>query len=588
MSISALKNQIDQAMGREPADVVIKNVKILNVLTGDISAGDIAICGERIIGTHYSYKGKTEIDGSLLYAVPGFIDTHVHIESSLVTPHEFEKMVLPNGTTTIIADPHEMGNVLGTAAFDYFMNCRESLLVDMQLGLSSCVPSTPIGTSGARIDAKDIRSFAQAADTHLAEVMDIAAVLNVNPDMLEKLEIFGNRHIDGHMPGVGMVPDRDRPILNALASAGIKTDHECSTIEEAREKMKRGIRILIREGTAAKNLEALIPLVNDKTAPLMAFCTDDYHPADIAENGHINHLIARSIGMYDELIHGDEHGYITNIYRMASYSGADIFNLNRVARPRGEISPGYQADIVLLKDLKTCDPVHVLKKGRIVTSESFKPAPEPDPRFLETVKCSALQPADLQISYNERGFTAIRVQENTLLTSAEQVSPPRYGNIVTADPDQDLLKAAVIERHGKGGGVGLGFVRGFGFKKGAIACSVGHDDHNITAIGTNDEDISFAINRLRDLQGGYVVVENEKVLAELALPVAGLMSDQDNQSVTLREQAVRRAASQLGGSLKQPFILAAFLALSVIPDARLTDKGLTRNDGTGPQLEAGF
>ena len=323
MTANNLEQRIDQAMGNEKADLVIKNVTILNLKTGQKTIGDIAICDDKIVGVCDDYAGREQIDGTGLYATAGFIDTHLHIESSLVTPHEFERMVLPMGTTAAFPDPHEIANVIGTEAFDFFLESASTTIMDLMINLSSCVPATPIGTSGAIINAKDIAPYVTAAHTHgLAEVMNIPAVINKDPDMMAKLGLFQDGHIDGHMPGLGLDLGLDPAhgkMLNALSAAGIQTDHECSALTEAFEKQRRGINILIREGTAAKNLEALMPLITTENSFSTALCTDDFHPADIVAHGHINHLIAKAIVLYDPAMHGtDKDKHIMNVSRMPS------------------------------------------------------------------------------------------------------------------------------------------------------------------------------------------------------------------------------------------------------------------------------
>lgn len=585
---TSIKSHIHQASGKEPADLVIKNINIVNVANGTIETGDIAICGNTIIGVYDEYHGKEEIDGTGLYAAPGFIDTHLHIESSLVTPYEFERMVLPLGTTTAVPDPHEMANVIGTEAFDYFLNCAAGTIMDLEVHLSSCVPATPIGTSGATITSSDIEKYKDRAHG-LAEVMNIPGVMNADEDMVRKLELYRDGHIDGHMPGVGLSPDHG-PMINTLAAAGISTDHECSTMIEATEKQKRGIHILIREGTAAKNLEALMPFITATNSFTSAFCTDDFHPADITEHGHINYIIEKAISLYDPNLHGyDKTQHIINVYRMASFGAAKAFGF----KDRGEIAPNKKADIVLLNNLEACEVHSVIKNGKLVTEKLFESRPVVKAAGYNSVKNKDIFEADLQLpsktSDNTIDLSIVKVLPNDLITPAEDVTLQVKDSVVQPDVTRDILKCAVIERHGKtNGNIGIGFVKGFEFENGAIAASVGHDDHNITVVGASDAEMVLAVNTIKKMGGGYVVVKGDQIEAALPLPIAGLMSDQSYETVAEQEQAIRTAAQSLlpdqKAGLPQPLISLAFISLSVIPDIRICDAGITRNDGTGPKL----
>ncbi len=582
-----LKDIADQAMGRTPADLVIKNAGILNIRTGAIKTGDIAVCGRRIVGIHDRYSGKTEIDGTGKIAVPGFIDLHFHNESSLVTPYEFERMVLPRGTTASLWDPHEIANVIGVKAFEYALQCAAGMAMDVRVGLSPCVPATSIGTSGAHITAKDMLPFVRRAH-HLSEVMNIPAAFNGEPDMLKKLMMFQQGHIDGHMPGLGLDPSHGY-MINALAALNIKTDHECTTMAEAIAKSERGIRILIREGTGCKNLEALMPFITTANSWSNGFCTDDFHPADIVRDGHMDHVIRKAISLYDPRHHGpDKHTHIVNVYRMATFAAAEIGQFNRGAERRGEIVPGALADIVLLDDLAACTVRAVVKSGRPVNEALFATRPPVAPVGYDSVKIKTVTAGDFRVKADSAAMTVIGVIPDNVLTNAIDTTLDLRDGEAQPDIARDILKVACLERHGKNGNIGIGFVQGFQFGRGAIASTVGHDDHNITVVGCTDADMAFAVNALKDMGGGYVVVDGGQVLASLPLPVAGLMSDKRFEDVARAEEGLRAAARTLlkpgAPGLPQPLISLAFISLSVIPDARLCDAGLTRNDGTGPKL----
>lgn len=585
----SLKAHIDTAMGRQQADLVVKNVNILDVRTGSIRKGDIAVCGETIVGIYDSYSGKTEIDGSGLYATPGFIDTHYHNESSLVVPAEFERMVLPMGTTTSIWDPHEIANVVGTEAFKFAQKSSAAAIMDIVVHLSSCVPATSIGTSGAVINAEDMKGFL-ATPPRVAEVMDLGSVLGGEADMMQKLEQGRDGFVDGHMPGVGLHPG-DSQVLNALASANIRTDHESTTYDEAIMKRDRGISILIREGTACKNLEALMPYITTANSWISAFCTDDFHPADIVREGHLNYIIRKAISLYDPELNGpDKQAHIVNVYRIATYAAAQIGGLNVGLKRRGELTPGAQADIVLIGDLEKCDVKNVIKKGRVVNEELFATRPAVAPVGLNSVKIGEIKPEQFRLAPRDgANVSVVKVQGTNILTEAVDTTLPIQNGYLERDTGRDILKAAVIERHGRtNGNIGIGFVQGFELGRGAIAATVGHDDHNITVVGVTDEEMALAVNELKAMGGGYVVVDGKDVLARLPLPVAGLMSDKSFEQVAQEEEAIRAAATSLAApgkkGLPQPLIIMAFMSLSVIPDIRITDAGITRNAGTGPTL----
>lgn len=557
-SAATLTRMIMAGQGKEPADLVIKNVRLLDVITGAVTETDIAIVGDRIVGTHASYEGKTTIDGAGRFAVPGFIDTHLHIESSLVTPFEFDRCVLPHGVTTVICDPHEIANVLGSEGIRYFLDCAERTVMDIRVNLSSCVPATGFETSGAALEIEDLEPFrSHPKVVGLAEMMNFPGVLHADPGIIAKLVAFQGGHIDGHAPLLLGTA------LNGYLAAAIRTDHEATSAAEAREKLSKGMAILIREGSVSKDLRALAEVLDENTSSFVALCTDDRNPLDIAEEGHLDSSIRRLIAMGRPLHH---------VYRAATHSAARIFGL----RDRGLVAPGWRADIALLDSLEDCRVSDVITGGRLVGPDLFAARQPVAPVGLASMKAKPVSPDDFIVAPRaDRNQTpVIGVKPGLILTFRDSATLSTNERGTQPDLAADVLKVAVIERHGKNGNIGRGFVRGFGLKRGAIASSVGHDSHNITVIGATDEDMAVAVNRLIELHGGFVVAENGQVTAELALPIAGLMSDKPFEAVTHDLHVLRAAAYKLDCILPEPFLQVAFLALPVIPHLKMTDRGL--------------
>ncbi|GLQ55665.1 adenine deaminase [Devosia nitrariae] len=557
-SQAMLSRMIEAGQGKIPADLVIRGVRLLDVVTGQVSDTDIAIVGDRIVGTHHRYEGKAEIDGRGRFAVPGFIDTHLHIESSLVTPLEFDRCVLPHGVTTVICDPHEIANVLGAQGIRYFLDCAERTVMDVRVNLSSCVPATAFETSGAALEIADLLPFRDHRKViGLAEMMNFPGVLALDAGILAKLAAFQDGHIDGHAPllsGQG---------LNGYLAAGIRTDHEATTAAEAREKLSKGMAILIREGSVSKDLNALAEVLDENTSSFVALCTDDRNPLDIAEEGHLDSSIRRLIAKGRPLHH---------VYRAASHSAARIFGL----RDRGLLAPGWRADIALLDSLEDCRVSDVVAAGRLVTPELFAARSEVAPVGLASMKATPVT-AGAFLVHNEPGRNetpVIGVKPGLILTYRESATLASGENGLEPDLNADVIKVAVIERHGKNGNIGRGFVTGFGLKRGAIASSVGHDSHNITVIGASDADMASAVNRLIEMGGGFAVADDGAITAELALPIAGLMSLKSFEAVTHDLHGLREAAKALGCTLPEPFLQVAFLALPVIPHLKMTDRGL--------------
>ncbi len=548
-----LSRRIDQALGRAPADLVIRETTFLNVITGERDRGDIAICDGIIVGTHESYEGNRVVDGRALTIVPGFIDTHVHVESTCVTPTEFDRCVLPRGTTTAICDPHEIANVLGLEGLSYFLDASERTVLDLFVQLSSCVPATDLETSGASLSAEDLLSLRNHENVlGLAELMNYPGLLMKDPAVLDKVAAFADGHIDGHCP---LVTGKE---LNAYAACGIRNCHESTSFPEGREKLRKGMQVLMREGSVSKDVGSLIPLLDPRTSPFMAFCTDDRNPLDIAEEGHLDHLIRKSLVL---------GAPITETYRAASWSAAQAFGL----RSRGLIAPGYRADLVLLTDLNTCRVFQVMKDGRFVDDETFADIEPPAEVGRGSIQLKTVSPEDFRMPAPNGETSVIGVIPGSIVTEHLRMSLPAEG----------VAKVAVFERHGKNGNVGRGYVRGFRLRRGAIASSVGHDSHNVIVVGENDEDMAAAVNRLIDLEGGFVVTANGEVRAELPLPLAGLLSDRPFEEVRDRLADLRTAVAALGSTLEEPLLQLAFLPLPVIPHLKITDRGLVDVDAFG-------
>ena len=553
-----LTRMIMAGQGKTPADVVIKNVQLLDIITGAITETDIAIVADRIVGTHARYEGKVTIDGKGRFAVPGFIDTHLHIESSLVTPFEFDRCVLPHGVTTVFCDPHEIANVLGAEGIKYFLDCAEQTVMDIRVNLSSCVPATGFETNGAALEIADLEPFRSHPKViGLAEMMNFPGVLNADPGIIAKLVAFQSGHIDGHAPL--LLGDA----LNGYLAAGIRTDHEATSAAEAREKLAKGMAILIREGSVSKDLQALAEILDADTSAYVALCTDDRNPLDIAEEGHLDNSIRRLIARGCPLQH---------VYRAASHSAARIFGL----KDRGLVAPGWRADIVLLDSLEDCRVSDVVTAGRLVVPELFAAREAVAPVGLHSVKSRQITAEDFVVPARpDRNQTpVIGVKPGLIITFRESATLEVNETGTQPDLAQDILKCAVIERHGRNGNIGRSFVKGFGLQRGAIASSVGHDSHNITVIGATDADMSLAVNRLIELGGGFAVADEGKITAELALPIAGLMSLEPFEIVAEKLHHLRDAAKALGCVLPEPFLQVSFLALPVIPHLKLTDRGL--------------
>lgn len=552
----SLETRIAAARGEIPADLVLRGAEVLCTVTGARILGDVAISEGVIVGIGADYDAVQVIDLPGQTLVPGFIDTHLHIESSLVTPFEFDRCVAPRGVTTAICDPHEIANVAGSAGIRYFLDAATCTVMDIRVNLSSCVPSTHMETAGASLDAAALLALADhPAVIGLAEFMNFPGVIHRDKGCMEKLHAFAGRHIDGHAP---LLSGRD---LNAYATAGIRTEHESTTLAEAREKLQKGLRCLIREGSVSKDMLALAPLLTPLTAPYMCLCTDDRNPLDIAEHGHLDHMIRSLIGLgCDPLA----------VYRAASLSAAEAFGL----KDRGQIAPGKRADIVALPDLAQCRASLVLCGGQVVDDAAFGARATIPPVARNSVRAPSVTAPDFRYMKDETETPVIGILEGKILTEYLREAIPATGGDKRPDPARDLARVAVIERHGRNGNIATGFVRGFGLQRGAIAATVAHDHHNIVALGADYNDLALAVNRLSQIEGGFVVASGGAVLSELPLPVAGLMSLEPFEAVEARLTDLRAAAKSLGVKLEEPFLQLAFIALPVIPHLKITDHGM--------------
>ncbi|MBC2885510.1 adenine deaminase [Ochrobactrum sp. CM-21-5] len=555
-----LERMIDQGAGREPADIVLKGGRFFDLVTGELVESDIAICGDRVVGTFGAYEGRQEIDISGRIVVPGFIDTHLHIESSHVTPHEFDRCVLPQGVTTVICDPHEIANVLGAEGLKFFLDSALETVMDIRVQLSSCVPATHMETSGAELLIDDLLPFS----THpkvigLAEFMNFPGVLAKDPECMAKLKAFQGQHIDGHAP---LLRGLD---LNGYIAAGIRTEHEATSAEEALEKLRKGMHVLVREGSVSKDLKALMPIITERHAQFLALCTDDRNPLDIADQGHLDYLIRTAIAGGVEPV---------AIYRAASVSAARAFGLF----DRGLVAPGQRADLVVVDSLEDCHAEIVLSAGRVVSEELFATRKPVAPVGRNSVKAPPVSASSFRSHSNSGRTRAIGIVPGKIITTSLEFDLKVGPHGVESDLERDVVKIAVVERHGKNGNIATGFVHGFGLKSGAIASTVSHDSHNICVVGTSDEDIAAAANRLGEIEGGFVVVRDGKVLAEMPLPIAGLMSMEPYETVRDELRKLRHAAEELGSVLEEPFLQLAFIALPVIPHLKITDRGLVDVD----------
>jgi len=556
-----VRKMINAALKKEAMDLVLKGGKVLNLFTHELIPADLAILKDTIVGIGQDYVGKQTIDVSDQIICPGFIDAHVHLESTLLTPWELAKAVLPCGTTAMICDPHEIANVLGIDGIKFILESSQNLPLDIFIMLPSCVPATHLETSGAKLEAKDLVGLLENPRVlGLAEVMNFPGVITGHTQVLNKILLAKNydKLVDGHAPSLTGAE------LQAYCLTGIDSDHECTTLKEAKEKLSLGMYIMLREGSSEHNLVDLLPLVNPSTVKRCMLVSDDKHPHDLLTQGHLDHGLRLSI----------EHGLNPMLaIEMVTLSPAHRFGLKN----QGAIAPGYKADLVILNDLRQIKIDKVFTKGKLVVDQGqvldFKPNQCTLPKHSLKIKTDL----NFKIPVQGKYIRVIQVVPRQILTKTKILEPTIKDGMAVADPERDLLKLAVIERHKGTGNVGLGFVQGLGLKKGAIASTVSHDSHNLIVAGTNDSDLEFSVKTLTDWGGGFVLVKDGRILAGLKLPIAGLMSDEPLLEVSNKVKQIEKMAFKLGAK-QNPLMVLSFLALPVIPSLRLTDKGLVDVD----------
>ncbi|NLI80659.1 MAG: adenine deaminase [Deltaproteobacteria bacterium] len=554
-----LTQVVDVARGVQPADLCIRNCRIVNVLTGRVETRDLTIFQDLIVGWG-DYRAKATWDAEGLYVCPGFVDGHIHLESSLLNPFHFSNAVAPWGTSAVIADPHEIANVLGLEGIRYVLRSSENQLVDIFFNLPSCVPASPLETSGAQLRATDLYSLIpHERILGLAEMMNFPGVLHHAEDVTDKLLLFQDRILDGHAP---LLKDRE---LNGYLAAGIGSDHECTTREEAEEKLSKGMTIMIREGSQSKDLEALLPIVNDHTWPRCMFVSDDRHPDDLMENGHMNAIVNKAVRLGMDPVRA---------LTLATWTPCRYFRLPR----RGAIAPGYAADFSMSPSLHPWEPVHVFKRGMEVarrgkllkkrTAEMAARAPG------SPMRIGPLDLSLLKVPLQPGLLRTIGVREGTLLTEELLFTPTIDNGFVTADPARDILKLAVFNRYIPDRPPAVGFVTGIGLAEGAAATTIAHDSHNLIAVGASDEAILRTVDALRDTGGGMAIGNQNGPIAVLPLPIAGLMSSDPIERVVERLLLLKKLATAMGSPLKNVFMALSFLALPVIPQLKMTDLGL--------------
>ncbi|AFM26908.1 adenine deaminase [Desulfomonile tiedjei] len=551
-------DRIAAALGNEPADLLLKNGKLVNVFSGEIHPASVAIKDGLVVGFgDYTAKETVDLDGK--YICPGFIDGHLHLESSMLAIPEFARNVLPWGTTTVVADPHEIANVLGVAGIRYILDSSEGLPLRVFVMFPSCVPATPFETSGAELLHSDMEPFRDHPRIlGLAEMMNFPGLIAADPEILKKIEVFRDKVLDGHAPGLSGKG------LAAYVAAGIGSDHECTTVEEAREKLRMGIHIMIREGSAAKNLDSLLPLVNNLNSRNCFFVTDDLDPEDIMEKGHLNNLVRTAVGKGLDPVRA---------IQMASLNPASYFRLKGL----GAVAPGYTADLLILKDLTDFKVLQVYHSGKLVAQDGGiieSPMALERVQLAPTVKVDWNSVQDFSIEARGSSVNIIEVVPDQIVTRRVVEPAPIMNGKVVADTSRDILKVAVIERHKGTGAFSVGLIRGFGLECGAISSTVAHDSHNIIVVGASDEDMMLAAREAVAMGGGMTTVKNGNIVARLPLPIAGLMSDEDIDTVRSELESLVHSVKGLGCTLHNPFATLSFMALTPIPEIKITDQGL--------------
>ena len=558
--MSDLARRIAIARGDEPADVVLRGGRVLSVFTGELLDADVAIAGEHVAGVGAGYDGREIVDVSGLTLLPGFIDGHMHLESTKLMVDEFARAALPWGTTTVVLDPHEIANVFGLDGVRALLASAGEVPLDYYVMVSSCVPASEFESSGATVTAEEIAAFLaeEPKAIGVAEMMDFPGVVRGTDDAVAKLRAAGGRQVDGHAPGIS------GRALNAYLAAGVMSDHEITTYAEALEKRRLGMWVMIREGSAARNLEALLPIVLEHGPTNTLFCTDDREPDHLFEDGHINEIVRKAVALGCR----PEDAVVVATLNAARY--------HRLYE-HGAVAPGYLADVVAVPDLVSFVPTKVWKRGRLVAQDGramdVPHVTAPD-WMRGSLHVGPLDPSDFAIAASDR-VRVIGVSPGSIITRSLVDEPGRSNGHATADAARDLEKMAVIERHKETGRIGLGFVRGFGLQRGALASSHAHDAHNVVVVGVDDADMAFAANRLREIGGGQVAVLDGEVLVEVPCPIGGLLSDRPVEDVSANVHAMEAAAHErLGITLPNPFMTMSFMALSVVPELKLTDRGL--------------
>lgn len=565
--MTGIKSKIDAVMGRIKPTLVLKNLYIINVFDESIEKGDIAIYNDTIVGIG-SFSGTEEMDCSGLFASPGFIDSHVHVESSMVTPELFSRLVIKHGVTTAIADPHEIANVMGKDGISFMMNCSKRSSIDIYYMLPSCVPCTDFEDNAGKLDADDILNFINEERVlGLGEVMDVPSVVNCETDMLKKIELSSNKIIDGHCPKIS------DNWLNAYILSGVKTDHECSSPKEALDKIKRGMYVMIREGSAAKNLEELVPAVKEENFRRFLFCTDDRHIEDIYEEGSIDYCIRKAI----------KKGLLpVKAFIMATINAAECYGLKN----KGAIAPGYAADIVIFDDINDVNIKYIFKNGKLYSEENFceKSASRDEMAKLDSIQTylniNYIDKSVFKIESKTEDVNVIRLIPNSIETRKEvrkviTENDEDGRKIVKAVAGEDIIKIAVFERHKNTGKKAVGFVDGFGLKGCSVAQTIAHDSHNVIVVGDSDNDMAIAVNSLINIGGGIAIVSEGKLIEYISLPVAGLMTKDSPSDVLENVKKLKKIARKFG--VKEdfdPFLTLAFLALPVIPEIKITARGI--------------
>ena len=554
----SIVDRLAAARGDASADLVLRNAHLVNVISGEIYPTDIVVHDRHVVALGSGYVGRREVDLTGGFVAPGLIDAHVHIESSLVTPAEFARAVLPHGVTTVITDPHEIANVLGLEGMRYMLENAKRGPLNMYVMASSCVPATDMETSGARLEAEDL---AQLVDhpwvLGLAELMNYPGVALGDEGMLDKIALFEHLTLDGH------APDMSGVMLNAYVAAGVQSEHECTTLAEAREKLRLGLTIFIREGTTTRNLKPLLPLVTEANHGAICFCTDDRIPADLIDHGSIDHMIRIAIAAGVEPLLA---------IRMGSYNTARHFGLKKY----GAVAPGKYADLVVVEDLRDFRPAQVYRGGVLVAEDGTMTAPAAPPRRIDLRSTVNLPSTDLDFTVPAEsgkirviGTVADQVVTEHLVKRAKIVA-----GCAVSDVERDILKIAMVERHRASGAIGLAFIKGFGLKRGAIAGTVAHDHHNLAVIGADDASMATAVKAIAGMGGGLAVADGPDVIASLPLPIAGLLSDLPIEDVRRRYDRMIAAAQAQGNRMSDPFMVMSFMGLEVIPKLKLTDQGL--------------